>query len=93
MAEVLSLKTEMRGISSEIIIFFPKGKHTLSNFEEERFVRFLDNLTHLARKRRLYFAILSRESSLSQKRTSSLAFTIDRYLAESPHEIKISAGP
>lgn len=90
MTEVLSLKSEMRDISSEIIILFPKGKHTLSNFEEERFVRFLDNLTNVARKRRLYFAILSKESSLSQRRTSSLAFTIDRYLGEVPHEIKIS---
>ena len=90
-AEVLSLKTETGGIPSEIVILFPKGKHTLSSFEEERFVRFLDNLTHLARKRKLYFAILGRNSNLSQKRTASLAFIIDRYLGESPHEIKISA--
>jgi hypothetical protein len=78
------------GMPSEIVIFFLKGKHTLSGFEEERFVRFLDNLTHLARKRKLYFAISSGDSSLARKRTSSLCFTIDRYLASSPHEIKIS---
>lgn len=89
--EFLSLKTETDGIPSEIVIFFPKGKHTLSNFEEERFVQFLDSLTRLARKTKLYFAILSKESSLSKKRTSSLASIIDRYLAEFPHELNISA--
>jgi hypothetical protein len=86
--EVLSLKNDL--MPSEIVIFFPKGKHTLSGFEEERFVRFLDNLTHLARKRKVYFAISSGDSSLARKRTSSLSFTIDRYLASSRHEIKLS---
>jgi hypothetical protein len=88
--EVLSLKNDLDGTPSEIVIFFLKGKHTLSGFEEERFVRFLDNLTHLARKRKVYFAISSGDSSLARKRTSSLSFTIDRYLASSPHEIKLS---
>jgi hypothetical protein len=88
--EVLSLKNDLDGMPSEIVIFFLKGKHTLSGFEEERFVRFLDNLTHLARKRKVYFAISSGDSSLARKRTSSLSFTIDRYLASSPHEIKLS---
>lgn len=92
MAEILSLKNEMDRMPSEIIVAFPKGKHVLPAFEEERFVRFLDSVVHLARRRRLYFAILSRNSSVSQKRTSSLVSTIDRYLSGFPYEINTFTG-